>query len=177
MFTFQTSRIGWSGTKCQTFHEEVTSLHQEPDMTRPCGDACGTLPSCAPLAVPYVPFQQQNSKTYSQADALANGTLFPGLNLPFHVKTAPGNLAETLATELQALKFVVLELGLYLDTHQDDAEAFQLFQQYAKLVEEGTRRYEAAYGPLTQRSAAQDAKYTWLNDPWPWEYRKEGGAK
>ena len=34
------------------------------------------MPSCAPLAVPYVPFQQQGSQKYSQADALANGTLF-----------------------------------------------------------------------------------------------------
>ena len=51
-----------------------------------CDDSCGTLPACAPLAVPYVPFQQKNPKRYSQQDALANGTLFPGLNLPFHIK-------------------------------------------------------------------------------------------
>ena len=44
------------------------------------------MPECAPLAVPYVPFQQTNPKRYSQQDALNNGTLFPGLNLPFRVK-------------------------------------------------------------------------------------------
>lgn len=153
-------------------------MSPEPELTpRPCDDACGTLPPCAPLAVPFVPFQQSGSKRYNHNDALANGTLFPGLNLPFHLKTAPGNPMEGAAAELQALSFVITELGLYLDTHKDDAEAFQLFQQYAKLAKEGKRRYEAMYGPLTQMGAAQDNCYTWLNSPWPWEYRKEGGGK
>lgn len=142
-----------------------------------CDDACGTLPSCAPLAVPFVPFQQRGAKRYTHTDALANGTLFPGLNLPFHLKTAPGSPMEGAAAELQALSFVITELGLYLDTHKDDDEAFQLFQQYAKLAKEGKRRYEAEFGPLTQMNTARENSYTWLNSPWPWEYRKEGGAK
>lgn len=141
---------------------------------RPCDDACGTLPSCAPLAVPFVPFQQTGPKRYNQIDALANGTLFPGLNLPFHLKTAPSSLAESAVLELQALCFVITELGLYLDTHKDDTEAFKLFQQYSKLFDDGKKRYESAYGPLTLRSTAKQDQYTWLNSPWPWEYHKEG---
>jgi len=153
-------------------------LSPDQDLTpRPCDDACGMLPSCAPLAVPFVPFQQRGAQKYTHTEALANGTMFPGLNLPFHLKTAPGNPMDSAAAELQALSFVITELGLYLDTHKDDTEAFQLFQQYAKLAKEGKRRYEAAYGPLTQKGTAQESNYTWLNDPWPWEYRKEGGGK
>ena len=138
-----------------------------------CEDAYGPLPSCAPLAVPAVPFQQTNAKKYNPTDALANGTLFPGLNLPFRLKKEPSSLAEGAALELQALHFVLTELGLYLDTHKDDMEAFRLFQQYSKLAAEGTRRYEASFGPLTQMAAAHMDKYTWTDSPWPWEYRKE----
>lgn len=145
--------------------------------SRPCADGCGILPPCAPLAVPYVPFQQEGSAKYDQTEALANGTLFPGLNLPFHVRVKPGDLPKTAMAELQALQFVIVELGLYLDTHKDDKEAFQLFQKYAELAQEGRRRYEAMYGPLTQIQAAQDAAYRWLDDPWPWDYKQEGGAK
>lgn len=141
---------------------------------RPCDDACGTLPSCAPLAVPFVPFQQTGPTRYNQIDALANGTLFPGLNLPFHLMVQPSTLAESAALELQALCFVLTELGLYLDTHKNDTEAFRLFQQYSKLEAEGRRRYEAAFGPLTQAASAQHEKFKWLNSPWPWEYSKEG---
>ena len=50
-----------------------------------CPDSNGTLPSCAGLAVPYVPFQQNNPQKYAQTEALSNGTLFPGLNLPFRL--------------------------------------------------------------------------------------------
>lgn len=144
---------------------------------RPCDSTSGTLPKCAPLAVPFVPMQQTDSPKYNQMDALANGTLFPGLNLPFHIKTAPSSLEESAALELQALNFVVAELGLYLDTHQDDTEAFRLFRQYTQMAKEGRRRYEAAYGPLTQMSAAQFDRYAWLESPWPWEYHSEGSAK
>ncbi len=142
---------------------------------RPCDDMCGVLPACAPLAVPYVPFQQTGSAKYSQTEALANGTLFPGLNLPFHAKVEASTPAENAASELQALEFVITELGLYLDTHQSDAEAFSLYQQYAKLAQEGKARYNAMYGPLVQTDTVKDGSYTWLNSPWPWEYCRNGG--
>lgn len=142
---------------------------------RPCGDACGTLPPCAPLAVPYVPFQQEGSKKYEQTDALANGTIFPGLNLPFHIKAEAAGLPDNRSTQLQALLFVVTELGLYLDTHRDDQEAFQLFKQYTEMAREAKSQYEAMHGPLTQMSVGQDETYRWLDDPWPWDCKANGG--
>lgn len=157
--------------------EEAILLNMNEPTNRPCGDGMGTLPSCAPLAVPYVPFQQNGSQTYSQQDALANGTLFPGLNLPFQINAVAATPAQTGALELQALSFVLTELGLYLDTHPQDKEAFDLFREYAKLAKEGRCRYEAMYGPLTQQAVANQEQYTWLNDPWPWEYRQEGGMR
>ena len=134
------------------------------------------MPSCAPLAVPYVPFQQTGSKKYNQTDALNNGTLFPGLNLPFKAKVKANDIVNGPLAELQALEFVLLELALYLDTHQGDQEAFALFQQYAALEKEGRARYEAVYGPLTHRAIADSDSFTWLKDPWPWNYQ-EGGKK
>lgn len=149
-----------------------------PDNNNPsaCADNCGVLPSCAPLAVPYVPFQQTGSKKYNQADALNNGTLFPGLNLPFKAKVKANDVVNGPLAELQALEFVLVELGLYLDTHQDDQEAFTLFQQYVALEKEARARYETMYGPLTQPATAACDRYAWLQDPWPWNFR-EGGKK
>ena len=142
-----------------------------------CPDASGTLPSCAPLAVPYVPFQQNNPKRYSQNDALSNGTLFPGLNLPFHLKVDAPNAVNGPLGELQALEFVLQELALYLDTHKDDAEAFALFQQYAALEKAGREKYESMYGPVTLfATSAQKNWNGWVMDPWPWDY-PEGGKK
>ncbi len=147
-----------------------------PENTKPCAcsDSCGTLPSCAPLAVPYVPFQQNNPKKYTQEEALSNGTLFPGLNLPFHVKAEAVSVGNSALAELQALEFVITELTLYLDTHSDDAEAFAMFQQYAALEQEGRKRYEAMYGPITREAAADSKKYIWYQDPWPWDLNQGG---
>ncbi len=151
----------------------------EPDtnMKPVCGDACGTMPECAPLAVPYVPFQQTSPKRYNQNDALNNGTLFPGLNLPFQLKKDAANAVTGPLGELQALEFVLVELALYLDTHQADDEAFALFQQYAALEKAGREKYEAMYGPITIFAAADHKNWgCWVKDPWPWNY-PEGGDK
>ncbi|MCI8478434.1 MAG: spore coat associated protein CotJA [Oscillospiraceae bacterium] len=149
-----------------------------PEQTPPaCGDACGTLPECAPLAVPYVPFQQTGSKRYSQQDALNNGTLFPGLNLPFHLKPDAANVVNGPLAELQALEFVLVELGLYLDTHQGDGEAFELYKQYAAMEKTAREKYESMFGPLYQSSTANAKTWSaWLNEPWPWNYQ-EGEAR
>ena len=109
------------------------------EQQRICPEGCGTLPECAPLSVPFVPFQQEGEKKYGKTDALAQGTLFPGLNLPFHLQVKGEPVPKTPLSELQALSFVLTELGLYLDTHPEDKEAFQLFQKYAALEKEGSR--------------------------------------
>lgn len=141
-----------------------------------CGDHSGTMPECAPLAVPYVPYQQSSPKMYSQMEALSNGTLYPGLNLPFRVKTTAASVSQTPMTELQALEFVIQELALYLDTHPSDSEAFALFQQYTALEQAARANYAAAYGPLYREDTAKDKTWTWLNGQWPWNYQ-EGEAR
>lgn len=133
-------------------------------------DRCGALPACAPLANPYVPFQQNNPQTYPAKKGVVRGTLFPGLDLPFLGMVNEKELADTPLYELQALSFALSELGEYLDTHADDAEAFALFRSYAELYRQGAEEYEQRYGSLTQRGSADAEQYRWLHGPWPWEY-------
>ena len=150
---------------------ENTNVHPHA-----CGVMEGSMPgTCANLAFPYIPMQNKNAQRYDAADALAAGTLFPGLNLPFFkaVKSRM-NTDNTPLCELMALGFAINELGLYLDTHPDDSEALTLYTKYVQLFQEGRSRYESMYGSL-QQTAVTEAGYTWLNDPWPWEY--DGGKK
>lgn len=145
----------------------MAQRQQTAEMTDP---GYGVLPACAPLANPYVPFQPNNPVAYPAKNGVVRGTLFPGLDLPFMGMTNDVPLDDTPLHELQALCFAITELGLYLDTHADDKEAFELFRAYAKLKREGTEVYEKQYGPLTAAAAAEGAAYNWLSDPWPWEY-------
>lgn len=138
----------------------------------------GSLPGkCSSLVFPYVPMQCEDPERYDPHDALAAGTLFPGLNLPFFkaVKSRM-NCDNRPLCELMALSFALTELGLYLDTHKNDREAAKLFREYSSLAEEGRKRYEAMYGPLQLKNAADEmGKWRWLESPWPWEF--EGGRK
>ena len=142
-----------------------------------CGMMEGSLPGkCANLVFPYVPMQCENPERYEHQAGLEAGTLFPGLNLPFFKATKTRmNCDNRALCELMALGFAMTELGLYLDTHKDDKEALKLYREYAALAAEGRKRYEAAYGPLCQKNAAEKDGWNWIESPWPWEY--EGGRK
>ena len=134
----------------------------------------GSLPDNGYLAAAYVPMQRSASPAYESNEALSRGTLFPGLDLPFMGKVNETEKNGTALVQIQELGFALRELGLYLDTHQSDTEATALFNQYAERYEEAMQQYQQSGAALTQLESAQSGTYTWLNDPWPWEYRKEG---
>ena len=135
-----------------------------------CDEHEGTLPCrCSALAFPYIPMQNANPKRYEQREALQRGTLFPGLDLPFHremITRFPK--ANAALCELMALDFAIDELGLYLVTHKNDQEVLDLYWSYIRLAKEGRKKYEELYGPLTQTTVTEGG-YRWLDDPWPWE--------
>lgn len=129
----------------------------------------GELNQCAPLAVPFVPPQAASEPAYDSGEALAKGTLFPGLDLPFMDYIAKSGAPNTPMAELMAMDFVTHELALYLDTHRDDAEAFEMWKKFAMLAKEGQRRYSELYGPISRGDVAEGESWTWTNDPWPWD--------
>lgn len=144
-----------------------------------CEDNQGALPACGQLAAAYVPMQQRSPQKYQNAEALARGTLFPGLDLPWmnSVNAVPAQFTGTPMGELMALCFVVQELGLYLDTHAEDAEALKLFTDYAQLLRQGRETYEKRFGPIEQTQVTGESGWVWLNEPWPWEYCPAAGER
>ena len=160
---------------CPNTPEEELILNMKPETG--CTPMQGSMPApCAPMAYPFIAMQNPGSPRYESSDGLKNGTLFPGLNLPFHLEiqsrfpSIPAPLAE-----IMALDFAIQELGLYLDTHSDDSEALELFNTYVKLAQQGRMKYEELYGPLTKQYVTEDGSFTWVNNPWPWDL--EGAKK
>ena len=134
----------------------------------------GTLPDSYPLATALTPIQRSATPRYEPDEALSRGTLFPGLDLPF-MNMVNGDLPSTPATELMAICFVKDELGLYLDTHADDTEAFELYQTILAMAEEARRRYTELCGPISQSDLLGMKRYAWLDDPWPWDVERRRG--
>ena len=154
---------------CATF-----SGTQNGSVRPTCPEGQGALPNCGPFAVPFVVEQGADPKKYDTTKALETGTLFPDLNLPFHLKVNAAKVADTPSNQLRALAFVIQELGLYLDTHPDDSEAFALFQSYVALEQRARETFLEKVGPLTMTDSARASRYTWSDGPWPWQYREEG---
>ncbi len=140
------------------------------------GGTEGRLPSMAPLANPYVPFQLENPPKYEARKGIIRGTLFPGLELPFMGMVNKNELPITPKTELQVLAFAIQELALYLDTHAEDREALELYQEYQQMYHKCLMEYQGNHRPMNHMTPTKGKKYQWLDDPWPWEYaaNKEG---
>lgn len=144
---------------------------EKPQMEHSQEDNCGlgTLPARAPLANPYVPFQDENPMKYEAKKGLIRGTLFPGLDLPLlgMVNTQEQTGPEA---ELRALAFAIQELALYLDTHREDMEALDLYRSYQDLYRRGEAAYVKEFGPLNHTQSGTGNRYQWLDEPWPWDY-------
>lgn len=135
----------------------------------------GSLPERFPLATALTPMQESAEPIYDSGEALARGTLFPGLDLPFMGIVNP-ELPSTPLAELMAIDFVAHELVLYLDTHEEDQEAFEMLQTFLALAKEARRRYTEQCGPVKHSDLLSADRFSWLCNPWPWDYngRREG---
>lgn len=69
--------------------------------------------------------------------------------------------------QIKCLRFAIIELGLYLDTHPDDQRAICMHREYCKQVKDLKDKYQKVYGPLTAFYPCN--KWRWLEEPWPWE--------
>lgn len=75
-----------------------------------------------------------------------------------------------LLQQIQAVDFVLVELNLYLDTHKEDHNAIQQFNQHVgerwRLVQE----FESCYGPLLGFGRSFSGfPWQWSDTPWPWQ--------
>lgn len=74
---------------------------------------------------------------------------------------------EEMIQEIKELNFAVIELGLYLNTHNNDRRALCLHREYCKRLKDLKDKYQKVYGPLSIYYPCN--KWRWLEEPWPWE--------
>lgn len=70
---------------------------------------------------------------------------------------------------VQMLGFCVVDMQLYLDTHPEDKEAFEYFEEVVEMYEKAVKKFEENFGPLTAKSSVMHGKWTWSDMPLPWE--------
>ncbi|MGN0328926.1 MAG: spore coat protein CotJB [Lachnospira sp.] len=76
---------------------------------------------------------------------------------------------KALMMNIYELGFVLVETGLYLDTHPDDVQAIEYYmdikEQYRKYIE----KYSDYYGPIDKLHMSGDNYWMWVATPMPWE--------
>lgn len=75
---------------------------------------------------------------------------------------------EILLRKISTHAFAIHEYRLFLDTHPDDAETIAKIKECEETLRPLREEYERKYGPLKKKNDNSN-KWTWVNDPWPWE--------
>lgn len=74
-----------------------------------------------------------------------------------------------LSEELAALRFALIDLGMFLDTHPDNAEALRTFAEYRDRYHEMADMYTRLFGPISMTDVTGNNGWTWGITPLPWE--------
>ncbi|MDR6224865.1 spore coat protein CotJB [Desmospora profundinema] len=77
---------------------------------------------------------------------------------------------DAMLIEIQVVDFVLVELNLYLDTHPQDRQAIEQYNQYTQKSQILKHRFECAFGPLTHFGGSPSTDpWSWHQPPWPWQ--------
>jgi len=82
------------------------------------------------------------------------------------------NEREKMLLKIQELDFALNDLNLKLDVNPNDAGLYNLFKNYAMELKTLCEKYSKEYEVL-ELIKDVNGKYTWINEPWPWD----GGKK
>lgn len=136
------------------------------------------------LAIASVPVQQWG-ELYEDKEALRIGTIFQDLNKPFFAseidkkdaraaapKSEEQREREELLTKIMEAGFVLDDLTLYLDTHMDDSQALQMYQEKTAKRNELKQQFASKFYPLTRDCivyCTDKGNFCWQEGPMPWE--------
>lgn len=79
---------------------------------------------------------------------------------------------QKLMNNITLSSFGINELNLFLNTHPNDSQALELYKQYRKIRNDALELYTRNYGPLTPYESEDSVCWTWVENPWPWQYQK-----
>jgi len=105
-------------------------------------------------------------------EGFQKGNMFCDEYIPYKnynaIPVVPQNELEKKMFEVMKYSFAIVDLNLYLDTHPNDIEAYQLFQKYVEDEKKAIKEYNEMCGPIFVTNAKY-RNYEWPKNPWPWD--------
>lgn len=142
------------------------------------------------LAIASVPIQEWG-EIYDDKNALDIGTIFHELNKPFFAastvndqrngnapeeekKTEEQKHREEMLSAICRVSFVLDDLTLYLDTHEEDEKAKDIYKKKLQESEELHKEFAEKFYPLTRQCIPYcyetvNDRFCWQKGPMPWE--------
>lgn len=112
-------------------------------------------------------YPTRDTKFYIALQGLSKGNMSADLYDAFG-NYVPKELPYTVENALKAYNFAIIDLGLYLDTHPNDANVKTLYDQYVAKYNEIKDSYEKQNKMLNLVSKNNDKTWTW-SKRFPWE--------
>ena len=117
-------------------------------------------------------FNRHSDKIVNPVEGFNKGNMFENLyskykNYVYNLKVS--NKKDELLYKIQIYNFALRDLGLYLDLHPTDTNTIKLFLDYNKELSKLKAEYNNNYSPLSMNEMNSTTKWTWLNNPWPWD--------
>lgn len=112
------------------------------------------------------------SKLYNIDEGFNKGNMFRNLYSKYknHVYVLKiNNEKDKLLFDLQSYIFALKDINLYLDVHPDDKEMLKKFSEVLEKLNKLKEQYINKYGPLCINDVKSTNKWTWINNPWPWD--------
>lgn len=110
----------------------------------------------------------RNNSLFTVEEGFNKGNMFKNLyskykNYVYKLKT--NNKKDDLLYKIQMYTFALKDLNLYLDVNPNDESVLVEYQRIRKKLDELKKEYD----PLCASEVTGDDKWTWINNPWPWD--------
>ena len=76
---------------------------------------------------------------------------------------------QRLLKRLQVCEFTLDDVRLYLDSHPCDCAALEYYKKHLEMRNKAYQDYIEKFGPLMANDCINTEKWTWVEEPWPWE--------
>lgn len=97
------------------------------------------------------------------------GTYVPYKNMTYIIPTIKDEKQRSLY-QLQQMAFAAHDANLYLDTHPEDTNMINQYNEYLRKEKKLNDEYERKYGPidLSDNEGLGMTPWAWIKEPWPW---------
>ena len=110
----------------------------------------------------------------NKQDGFLKGNMEKDTYIPYknmtYIKPVINNEKEDMLYKISEVCFAAHDINLYLDTHPNDVNAINLYNEYNNMSNELIASYERKYGPinLSDNIGLEKTPWAWINKPWPW---------